>query len=235
MTARIAAPPGLHATSKRSGFGLWRLAVGLAILLAGCQSAPRPADWQLEGKNALDRAVAAYLQGNSRLETLEMARARSALSSTGRPDLLARAELVRCASRVASLVFEPCAAFESLRQDAAPAERAYADYLAGSLAPGDVPLLPPGQRAVAAQGEGALAALGDPHSVLVAAAMLLQRGAISPKGVEKAVNAASAQGWRRPLMAWLGVQLALAEKAGDTTSAARLKRRMALLQAPVSR
>lgn len=71
----------------------------------------------------MERSVAAYLQGNSRVEGVEFARARTEISSTGRIDLMARAELLHCASHVASLVFEPCTGFEKLRQDAAPAER----------------------------------------------------------------------------------------------------------------
>jgi len=39
----------------------------------------------------------------------------------------------------------------------------------------------------------------------------------------------SSQGWRRPLLAWLGVQLKRAEQAGDSETAARLKRRMELV------
>ena len=85
----------------------------------------------------MDRSIAAYLEGNSRVEAVELARARSEISSTGRIDLMARAELRHCASHVASLVFEPCAGFEKLRQDAAPAERTYADYLAARLQAAD--------------------------------------------------------------------------------------------------
>ena len=77
---------------------------------------------------------------------------------TGRIDLLGRAELVRCAARVASLVFEPCEGFEKLRADAPAAERAYADYLAARVQPQDIALLPPQQRAVAASNLGAEAA-----------------------------------------------------------------------------
>ena len=39
-------------------------------------------------------------------------------------DLLARAELMRCAAHAASLQVEPCAGFEAVRADAAPPERA---------------------------------------------------------------------------------------------------------------
>ena len=72
-----------------------------AVALAACASGPKPADWQLEAKSALERAVSAYLEGNSRIEAAEMARARSEISSTGRIDLMARAELLSCAGRVA--------------------------------------------------------------------------------------------------------------------------------------
>ena len=44
-----------------------------------------------------------------------------------------------------------------------------------------------------------------------------------------AVDAASAQGWRRPLMAWLHVALARAQAAGQAEEAARLKRRLDLV------
>ncbi len=41
-----------------------------------------------------------------------------------------------------------------------------------------------------------------------------------------AADTASAQGWRRPLLAWLGVQALRAERAGAMEEAARLRRRM---------
>ncbi|MEO6017970.1 MAG: hypothetical protein ABIP46_11995 [Polaromonas sp.] len=200
----------------------------VAVLLTACSSAPKVPDWQLESKGSVERAVTAYLEGDSRVEAVEFARARGEVSSTGRIDLIARAELVRCASHVASLVFEPCAGFERLRQDAAPAEIAYADYLAGKLT--QAALLPEPQRAAATGGEAAIKAMIDPLSQLVAAGAAFQAGRGSPALVQIAVDAASSQGWRRPLLAWLGVQASLADKAGDTAEAARIRRRVELTQ-----
>ena len=194
----------------------------LAACLAACSSGPKQPDWQLEAKGSMDHSVAAYLEGNSRVEAAEFARARLEISSTGRVDLMARAELLRCASRVASLSFEPCAGFEKLRLDAAPAERAYADYLMGTLQPQDAALLPSSQRAPGADAE--------PLSKLVAAGARFRAGNASPALIQQAVDTASAQGWRRPLLAWLGVQAALAEKDGALEEAARLRRRIALVQ-----
>jgi hypothetical protein len=101
----------------------------LWLLLGACASQPPPLDWQMNAQAASERAVAAYLAGNTRVEALEFERMRRETARTGDATLMARAELLRCATRVASLVFEPCAGFEALRPDAAPAERAYADYL----------------------------------------------------------------------------------------------------------
>ncbi|MDW5441797.1 hypothetical protein [Polaromonas sp. SM01] len=210
--------------------------VGAAALLSllACSSGPKPADWQMETKSSMERAVAAYMEGNTRVEALEAGRALSEVSSTGRIDLTARVELLRCASRVASLVFEPCAGFERLRQDAPAAERAYADYLAGRLPPQDIALLPAPQRAAAAGDVAGVKSISDPLSQLVAAAVLFQSGRASPALLQAAVDTASAQGWRRPLLAWLGVQAQLADKGGDAEEAARLRRRIALVQTPAA-
>ena len=210
------------------------IAALLCSAMAACSSSPKVPDWQLEAKGSMERSVSAYLEGETRAEAVEFARARSEVSSTGRIDLMARAELLHCASRVASLVFEACTGFERLRQDAAPAERAYADYLAGKLQAQDAALLPIQQRAAAIGGgagaEAAIKEVADPLSQLVAAGAALQAGRASPTVVQMAVDAASSQGWRRPLLAWLGVQASLADKAGDSAEAARLQRRMVLTQ-----
>lgn len=202
------------------------------LALAACSSGPKPADWQLEAKTASERAVVAYMEGNARVEAVEFTRALSEVASTGRVDLTARVELLRCASRVASLVLEPCAGFERLRADAPAAERAYADYLAGRLQPQDLALLPATQRAATSGNVAAIKGTADPLSQLVAVAVLFQRGQASPAVLQQAVDTSSAQGWRRPLLAWLGVQAQLADKSGDVEEAARLRRRIALVEPP---
>ena len=204
----------------------------LVFLLAACSSTPKPPDWPLEAKGSMERSVAAYLEGNARIDAAELARARSHLSRTGRADLLGTAELLHCATRVASLVFEPCAGFESLRVDATPEQVAYANYLRGQARPQDMAMLPASQRTLAAGGAGTPGA-ADPLSRLVAAGVLLQTGQVTPAVITQAIDTASAQGWRRPLLAWLGVQAQRAEQGGDMEEAARLKRRIALTQGQV--
>ena len=76
------------------------------LFLAGCASTPPPPDWQLNARTSLRNFSAAYYAGNAKLAVQEFARARAEIASTGRPDLLARAELLRCAARVSSLEFD---------------------------------------------------------------------------------------------------------------------------------
>ena len=193
-----------------------RLGAAFAVLLAACSSNPPAPDWQLNAKAASERAIEAYLTGNARVDAAEQARARAEVARTGRADLLARVELAHCAAQVASLVFEPCSAFEPLRADATDAERAYADRLAGRLA----------------APEPALQGVADPLARLVAAGVLFQTNRADPQVIQTAIDTASAQGWRRPLLAWLNVQLRRAEAASATDEAAQLRRRIALVERP---
>jgi len=187
----------------------------MVTLLAACSSKPPAPAWQMNAKSASERAVAAYLTGNARIDAAEQARARSEVARTGRADLLARVELAHCAAQVASLVFEPCTAFEPLRADVTDAERAYADRLAGRVAGPDAAALP---------------GVADPLSRLVAAGVLFETNRADPQVIQIAIDTASAQGWRRPLLAWLNVQLKRAEAAGASSEAEQLRRRIALVQ-----
>ncbi len=205
-----------------------------AVALGACSSSPPPADWQLNAKGSADRFAEAYFAGDNRVAAAELERARAEVSRTARPDVLARVELLHCALRVAALDFEPCTGFDPLAEDAAPPEQAYARYLRGELQGGDVALLPAPQQAVAAAGaapDAALSAVQDPTSQLVAAGVLMRTGQATPVVIAQAVETASARGWRRPLLAWLGVALKRAEAAGNADDVARLRRRVSMVEA----
>jgi hypothetical protein len=220
------------------------------LLLAACGNNPPVPDWQMNAQSSIERSTAAYMSGNARIEEAEYKRAREALASTGKVDLIIRAELIRCAAHAAALAYDDCPGYAKLAQDASPADRAYAAYLAGRATTADAALLPEQHKAVAtaiaSAGAGALPvaaagaagsdaaasaaqAIADPLSKLVASGVLLRAGKASPQTLADAVDIASAQGWRRPLLAWLGVQAMRAEKSGDDAEAQRIKRRIALV------
>jgi hypothetical protein len=199
----------------------------MALMLAGCASKPVEPSWRPNAASALDSFRDAYLKGDSTIAATDFARARAEMTSTGRADLVAHAELVRCAVKTASLDVGDCDGFAPLAQDASSAERAYAAYLAGKWQGLDAALLPEQHRAIAA-GTGGLAGIVDPLSRLVAAGAMLQAGRIAPPDIVIATDTASAQGWRRPLLTWLGVAAQRAKATGDTAELARIERRIAL-------
>jgi hypothetical protein len=208
------------------------------MLLAACASKPPPPDWRANAKDAADRFVSATLEGDSRVSGLEFAKARAEVSRTGRPEMLAVVELTRCAAQVASVVVQPCSGFDALRQDAAAPETAYAAYLAAK--PQDIAQLPAQHRGIAQAllagsdpAPAAVQGIADPFARLIAAGVLFQAGRASPAVIEVAVDTASAQGWQRPLLAWLKVQLRLAEAAGRGDEVARVQRRIEVVRPTV--
>lgn len=211
------------------------LAAATLLALVACGNSPPAPDWQMNAKASAERATQAWLTGDQRVEAAEFARVRREVAATGRPDLAARVELLRCAARVAALDVAPCTAFEAMAADASPADQAYARYLAGRSSTADAALLPEVHRSLAggsALPDAALASITDPLSRLVAAGALFQRGQTTPGVIEQAVETASAQGWRRPLLAWLKVQQARAQAAGAADEVARIQRRIDLVAPP---
>jgi len=213
----------------KRGITRLRMAVCAPLMLLGACSSPVPLDWQLDALAAMRGYERAWFSGDTRVAEVEFDRARSELTRTGRADIVARAELARCALRAASLEFDDCPGYLALAADAAPPERAYAAYIDGrwdGLAAG---LLPEAHRNVPSGAGAALAGISDPRSRLVAAGAAFKASRLDAGGVKIAVETASAQGWRRPLLAWLGVQERLAAQAGDAASAAAARRRIELV------
>jgi len=179
--------------------------IAAAALLAACAGGPPPADWQLGARGALAQYQRYYVAGDAQVAENEFVLAKTEIARTGRLDLLARAELFRCAVRTASLEFDECSGFEALRADAGAEEIAYAEFLAG---------------------RSTRAASEEPASRLVAAAVRLKTGTIRPEEISGAIDAASSQGWRRPLLAWLSLQAKRAEEGGDQAALVRIRRRI---------
>src|SRR5690349_6544373 len=105
-----------------------RVAVAAAVALATCSATPP--DWKLNAAQSMGQYQHFYLAGDARADA-EFAFARRELASTGREDVVARAELLRCALRTASLEFDDCPGFLALKGGARADEIAYAEFLAG--------------------------------------------------------------------------------------------------------
>jgi hypothetical protein len=219
------------------------LAIGVMAALTGCAGTPPPV-WQLDVRQAVEQATAATLAGQTRVANAQWQRALQAAAATGRADVLAHVALSRCAIEQTALVWQGCTAAQPYLPDASSALQAYAAWLAWPEAPSSAPTvgaLPPAHQPVAQRllqgappGEMVLAlqSVPDPLARLVAGSVAWRAGRLDAAGVAVLVDTASAQGWRRPLAVWLGVQARLADAAGDAEAAARARRRQAWVLRP---
>ena len=212
-----------------------RILIVLVVLsLGACAGGPMPPEWQTQSHALMERFTLQYLEGMTQLAERSFAQVKAAMASTGRPELAARAELVRCALGTAALDVDACMAYESARADATTEDRVYGDFVTGRGRGQDASKLPGQYRGVAMAHDEvtrnkAMQKIEDPVSRLVAAGALFRLAQLSPDGLTTAIDTASAQGYRRPLLAYLNVQAKRAESAGDTAALQSIRKRIDLV------
>jgi hypothetical protein len=209
----------------------------LAIALSACSGGPPPADWKLNAVSLLEHSQQRWLEGDSKSADLAMEQARKEIAKSGRVDLLARAELALCASKIASLDFSACAPFNKLESDASLTDKAYARFLAAEWNGLNTKTLPTHYANLIsakddANANKAFAEIKDPLPKLIAAALLFKAGRADPTTLSAALETASEQGWRRPLLAWLDVLHKRAMASQDSAAAHQIQRRIDLIQGP---
>lgn len=241
-------PYSLMAHHARVQVGIQAAVALIMGLLSGCASTPPTPDWQSNAHAWLNSFTQAYLSGKQTLSEAALVRAKLEVAQTGRPDVMARLELAHCAVQIASLVRTDCPAYQALAVDAKASETAYAAFLSGDWRGLQAHQLPDQYRVffkaaltMAATPTASASDLSNttersvllhiakPLSRLVAAGVLQARGQLSAADTQVASDTASAQGWRRPLLAWLGLQLLAAQTQGDTQNADVLQRRINLI------
>ncbi|OYY92708.1 MAG: hypothetical protein B7Y41_15005 [Hydrogenophilales bacterium 28-61-23] len=207
----------------------------LAMLLTACGGAPPPADWKLNAVSLLEHSQQRWLEGDGKSADLTMDQARKEIAKSGRVDLLARAELAACAARIASLDFATCSSFDELKTDAGLADKTYARFLAADWNGLDIKNLPTHYASLIdakddASANKAVAEIKDPLPRLIGAALLFKSGRADPATLATAIDTASEQGWRRPLLVWLEVLYKRALTSNDTAAATLIQRRIDLVQ-----
>ncbi len=208
----------------------------LALLLSACGGGPKAPDWKLDSISLIERYKKAELKGQNTLAERYFEQALAAAGSAARLDETARLHLIRCATRQASLVFEPCSGYLEFAGLGASAENeAYHRFLIGQWDELDGGKLPAQYRAFLANRDpaksfGILQEISDPASRLVAVSVAVMRKQADDATLKLAAETASEQGWRKPLLVYLKLLESRAGMKEDKAELERLRARIKLVE-----
>jgi hypothetical protein len=205
--------------------------------LAGCSSKPVP-DWTLNSFNRLEAFKKNYLEGNLPIAEMHFKKAVEEIKMSGDLDILARAYLTRMAMQAAVLEKVQDDDFRKIEAAESHTENAnYHLFLTGNLNRVQESLLPTPYHDVLKlllQGRpdklaGALAEIKDPVSRLIASGVCTRLDQ-SDEGVLKlAAETASQNGWKKALLAYLGVMESAYAKQGQAEKAAAVRQKRELI------
>lgn len=179
------------------------------LLLSACGSAGPPVpDWKTDAVDFIERYKKHALLGEHALAERFFQRALRATGGAGRVSETARLWLVHCATRRASLQDDDCSEYTELAKLETSAEdRAYYQFVTLKWSELDAAKLPTQYVGVVKSDPARLntriAAIEDPLSRLLAASLVTQRGQADHETLVIAMETASAQGWRQPLLTYL--------------------------------
>lgn len=216
------------------------LLIGLLFLTA-CGGKPVP-PWRSASVSYLDAYQTAFLRGDDHIAAVYFRKARQEIKTSGNMVLLARAHLIRAALHAA--VLEPLS--EQQLQDYLELEALYPNaenrhyfyFITGRFEHLDATRLPAHYQAVArafqsgdeAAIETRLEALADPLPYLIAMSRQVRRESdIPPAALQRAVDVASEQGWKRAVISYLIEQQKGYKKQGDTDKARQVTRHLQII------
>jgi hypothetical protein len=208
----------------------------LFVLLSACGSGgPPPPDWKSDAADLVERYQKHALLGENVLAERYFQQAVSATGGAGRVAETARLWLVRCATRRAMLIDDPCSEYAELASvDADPADQAYHRFITLQWDALDASRLPAQHRdlvrASADKRRDAVSRIKDPLARLLDASLLVMRQEADASTLALATETASAQGWRQPLLTYLKLQQGLAAERGDVAEQQKLARRIELVE-----
>ncbi len=215
---------------------LW---IAVCLLLAGCGASKPIPDWLSSSHSQMESYQKYYLIGNDKLAVLRFQDALEEIKTSGDLEILARAYLIRMAMQTAALKDLDSAEF--LKIDAvAPSlrNRSYYAFLKGETGQVDGKLLPEqyaGFIKVLDRDDKSgrlreIEAMKDASSQLIAIGVLVRKNQESEELLQKAVTIASAQGWKKALLAYLEkLKLYYAGK-GDKAKVLEIEQRLELIK-----
>jgi len=215
---------------------LW---IAVFLLLAGCGASKPEPGWLSAGYKQLDNFKKHFLSGQDKLATLEFNDALKEIKRSGDLEILARLYLIRMALQTATL--QDLASTDYLKIEAvqpSPANRNFYALLQGKIAQVDEKLLPAQYlgfvETFRRPGEGdllrAIEQINDPLSQLIAVGALVRTGQDNEALLQRAIATASAEGWKKAILAYLARLKAYYEAKQESSKALTIEQRINLIK-----
>lgn len=208
---------------------------GLLLLTACGSSGPPVPDWKSDSVDFIERYKKHALLGENILAERYFQQALRATGGAGRVSETGRLWLVHCATRRASLLDDDCSEYVDLAKVNTSAEdRAYYQFVMLNWSGLDASKLPAHYallvKSEPTQVNAQIAAIEDPLSRLLAASLVTLRGQADHATLVLAMETASTQGWRQPLLTYLKVLEKSAIERGETNEQQTYALRIRLIE-----
>jgi len=206
------------------------------ILFTACGSGgPPPPDWKTDSADLITRYQKHALLGEKTVAERYFQQAIAATGGAGRVADTARLWLVRCTTRRAMLVDDPCTEYAELAKiEQRASDHAYYQFVTLHWDGMNTALLPAQHqdllRTARDKRPEVLRRMTDPLARLLDASLLVLKQEADARILEVAVETASEQGWRQPLLTYLKLQEKQAVQLGNVAEQERLSLRIKLVE-----
>ncbi|MDD2276782.1 MAG: hypothetical protein PHW80_08345 [Smithellaceae bacterium] len=210
-----------------------------ALLICACGGAGQVPVWKEKAYSQLDEYKTSFLTGRELSTEPHFEKARGEIAAGNDIGLLSVAYLTKYALHTASLEPFDASEFAKLyRLEPRPADMAYCHFLKGNFSAVDPKALPAKYAGVlkaavardAAAAGREIAAIDDPLSRLLACGVWVRYLPADETILQIGIDAASANGWRRPLWAYLEKLQDYYQEKGDPAKANSVAERLKLLK-----
>lgn len=211
----------------------------MVIMVTACGGSVQTPGWQNKASVYLEDYKLHFLSGKESAAEPHFMKARKELAAGNDLNLLATAYLTKYALQAACLESFDTADFAKLyRLEPDPSQLAYCHFLKGNFTAVDLKVFPARYAGVvkaalakdAALAAREISAIDDPLSRLVACGIWVRFQSCDENIVEIATKTAAANGWRRPLWAYLEKQQTCYLERGEPGKAQAIKLRLEMLK-----
>ena len=210
------------------------------LFILSCSVAKPIPDWLSVSVSSIESYKKYYLSGRTEVAERQFTRALHEAKKTGNPEILARLYLIKMAVTSATLEELETKEYERLNALApSPINETYFAFLSGNLTAADERFLPDQYRSffkavkerkdpISLREE--IEKIDEPLSALIAVSVLTRLHLEDEAILKRAIEISSAQGWERPLLAYLRRIKGYYEQRNEGKKAKLIEKQINLLE-----